>query len=307
MSKHIDKPHDLLFHDAMSNIAIATSFFMTHLPADIQQHIDLSTLRLCDGKHVSPQREASHTDILYEVKINGVGGYLSLHVEHQSTADPLMPFRMLRYLCRIMEADIKKKKGKNKKLPLIIPVVYYHGKQAPYPYTTDIIDCFEQPELAKHYFLKPFHLIDLTQIPDNELVEHDLIGALELTQKHIFERDFLHVLDLLLTSRLLSKLANNNRDFFLHMLQYIAEQGSIDDEERFFHHLNKQLPEYRGDIMTVAQQLENRGLHKGMQQGMQQKELDIAKNLLRLGQSDDIILQATGIDKSTLESLRHND
>lgn len=303
MSKKIDKPHDLLFHDAMRDKALAAEFFTTHLPQELRRDIDLSSLRLCNTKHISHERKASHTDVLYEVNIKNERGYIAIHIEHQSRAEALMPFRILTYLCRIMEADLKKQTGTTKKLPLVLPMIYYHGKQSPYPYTTDIIDCFANPELARQYFLKPFQLIDLTKIPDQELIKHGLIGALELTQKHIFAQDFLDTLETLLANRLLANLAKNHRDFFVHMIQYIAEQSAIDDEADFFTRLKQQLPEYRGDIMTVAQQLENRGIEKGMQQG----HLDVAKNLLQLGQSDDIILQATGIDQSALDSLRNSD
>lgn len=158
MSKKIDKPHDMLFHDTMQNLAIAKSFFQTHLPAHLKSIVDLSTLRLCDGKHVCAERQTTYTDILYEVRIKNKDGYLFLHSEHQSSAHPLMAFRMLCYTCRIMEAHVKQQKSARKKLPLVIPLVYYHGKQSPYPYTTDIIDCFDDPELAKQHFLKTFHL-----------------------------------------------------------------------------------------------------------------------------------------------------
>lgn len=39
--------------------------------------------------------------------------------------------------------------------------------------------------------LKPFTLVDVTQIPDEELKQLRWAGIMEFTQKHIFARDFM--------------------------------------------------------------------------------------------------------------------
>ncbi len=43
-------------------------------------------------------------------------------------------------------------------MPIIAPLLFYQGPTSPYPASTDIVDCFEKPELAREILLKPFKL-----------------------------------------------------------------------------------------------------------------------------------------------------
>lgn len=55
-------------------------------------------------------------------------------------------------------------------LPLVIPLLFYHGRIAPYPYSTRWLDDFPQPEVAERLYSQRFPLIDVTVIPDDRLV-----------------------------------------------------------------------------------------------------------------------------------------
>jgi predicted transposase/invertase (TIGR01784 family) len=61
------------------------------------------------------------------------------------------------------------------------------------------------------------------------------------------------------------------------------------------------IPKRKEDIMTAAQQLEQRG----MQQGMQQEKLHIAKNMLsKLHLDMQTVAQATGLSEEELMKLQ---
>ena len=61
---------------------------------------------------------------------------------------------------------------KTKTIPLVVPLVVYHNKKS-YPYSTNVKDIVDAPrELIEEYFLKPFLLVDLTKIADEELKQH---------------------------------------------------------------------------------------------------------------------------------------
>ena len=69
------------------------------------------------------------------------------------------------------------------------PVTLYHGKCSPYPFSMDLFDLFRKKDLAKKILLDgPFPLIDLTVIPDEILLEHGYVAAMEVLQKHIYWR-----------------------------------------------------------------------------------------------------------------------
>ena len=50
---------------------------------------------------------------------------------------------------------------------------------------------FGDIELAKKTFAKPAYLIDLTQMSDEKIKKHNLIGLLEFCQKHVRDLKFL--------------------------------------------------------------------------------------------------------------------
>lgn len=57
--------------------------------------------------------------------------------------------------------------------------------------------------------------------------------------------------------------------------------------------------------MTALQQLEKKGRQEGMQQGMQTKALDIAKNMLsKLHLDVETVAQATGLSQEELMKLQ---
>ncbi|EMU7491212.1 TPA: Rpn family recombination-promoting nuclease/putative transposase, partial [Escherichia coli] len=110
-----------------------------------RQLCDLSTLKLEPATFVEPDLHQYASDILWSVKTTGgEDGYVYTLIEHQSTENLYMPFRMLRYSVAAMQRHLEQ----HKTLPLVIPVLFYHGERSPYPYSMNWLDCFENPALA---------------------------------------------------------------------------------------------------------------------------------------------------------------
>lgn len=51
-------------------------------------------------------------------------------IEHQSTPDKLMAFRLLRYALAAMQRHLD---AGHDTLPLVVPILFYHGKVSPRP------------------------------------------------------------------------------------------------------------------------------------------------------------------------------
>jgi len=124
-------------------------------------------LKLQDNSYISDNLKMQITDLLFKTDFNGKPGYLYLLVEHQSQPEKLMPFRILKYMIAIMEDHL----GQNNTaiLPVVYPMIMYSGGK-PYNYSTNLLDLFEeQKELALEVFLHGYQLVDISQIPDEEL------------------------------------------------------------------------------------------------------------------------------------------
>lgn len=68
-----------------------------HLPAELRAVCDLCTLKLESGSFVEDGLRQYYSDVLYSLKTTSGDGYIHVLVEHQSTPDKHMAFRLIRY------------------------------------------------------------------------------------------------------------------------------------------------------------------------------------------------------------------
>src|ERR1700731_3438255 len=99
MGKEFTK-HDHFFSKIMSDPKVARAFCQAYLPDEIKLQIDFSALIFdrCDTKIVEEGLKRHEiADVLFRVTLSGKLAYILIHIEHQSTADKLMPIRVLSY------------------------------------------------------------------------------------------------------------------------------------------------------------------------------------------------------------------
>ncbi len=186
--KKILSHHDHLFKKFLGDITIARDFLEIHLPENIRQLCDFKTLAMESGSFIEPDLRSQYSDMLHSVQTSAGKGYIYTLIEHQSRPEKLMAFRLLRYSVAAMHQHLEQG---NDTLPVVIPQLFYQGKTSPYLYSTQWLDCFADPELAKSVYTKTFPLVDITAIPDEEIVKHKRVALMELVMKHIRARDML--------------------------------------------------------------------------------------------------------------------
>jgi len=96
------------------------------LPPALSARLDWSSLALQPASFVDERLSGREADLLFTVRCEGHSALLYVLCEHQSTSDPLMAFRLLRYLVRIWEAVLLAQPDRLL-LPAIIPVVVHHS------------------------------------------------------------------------------------------------------------------------------------------------------------------------------------
>lgn len=302
-------PHDAAFRQFLTQPEIARDFMELHLPPELRAICDLSTLKLESGSFVEDDLRQYFSDVLYSLKTTaGDDGYIHVLIEHQSTPDKHMAFRLIRYAIAAMQRHLD---AGHKKLPLVIPVLFYTGKRTPYPYSTNWLREFYDPELAGKLYTAEFPLVDVTVIPDNEIMGHRSMAALTLLQKHIWQRDLAELTDKLATILL----------------------GEASDAEAFVRELALRVPQHEDELMTIAQQLEQKGIEKGIEQGIEQGiemgiekgiplgeqrgiekgrqegvlegKLTVARAMLANGIDHDSVMKMTGLTAEDLAQIRH--
>ncbi|NQE77067.1 Rpn family recombination-promoting nuclease/putative transposase [Pantoea ananatis] len=305
-------PHDATFRQFLTQPEIARDFMELHLPAELRAVCDLSTLKLESGSFVEDDLRQYFSDVLYSLKTaQGDDGYVHVLIEHQSSPDKHMAFRLLRYAVAAMQRHLE---AGHKKLPLVIPVLFYTGKRRPYPYSTRWLDEFTDPVLANRLYSTAFPLVDVTIIPDEEIAEHRSMAALTLLQKHIHQRDLAELVDKLVPVLLAGYLSSSQ---VVSLIHYIVQAGETADAEALVRELAHRVPQHGDVLMTIAQQLEQKGMEKGMEKGIQlgreegrsegerEATLKIARTMLQSGLDRETVMKMTGLSEDELALIRH--
>ncbi|EFM21865.1 MULTISPECIES: Rpn family recombination-promoting nuclease/putative transposase [Pantoea] len=300
-------PHDATFRQFLTQPDIARDFMALHLPPELRVRCDLSTLKLESGSFVEDDLRQYFSDVLYSLKTTAGDGYIHVLIEHQSAPDKHMAFRLMRYAVAAMQRHLE---AGHKTLPLVIPILFYTGRRTPYPYSTRWLDEFDDPVLADRLYSHSFPLIDVTVIPDDEIMQHRNMAALTLLQKHIRQRDLTELMD-----RLVSILmaGDHSSSQVISLVHYMVQAGETSDAKAFVRELARRVPQHENALMTIAQQLEQIGLEKGIEQGIEQgrKEgvrgasLRIARNLLMNGMDRNTVMQMTGLNEDDLTQISH--
>lgn len=85
--------------------------------------------------------------------------------------------------------------------------------------------------------------------------------------------------------------------------------------------LAEHLPQHEDELMTIAQQLEQKGIEKGIQLGEQrgtekgrhesklegtlEGKLEVARNMLRTGFDSKAVMEMTGLTTDEIAQIRH--
>lgn len=314
-------PHDAVFKHLLSQRATARDFLLIHLPPHLREQCNLGTLRLESGSFIEEDLRASHSDILYSLKTRSGEGYIYILIEHQSSPDRHMAFRLMRYAIAAMQRHLDKG---HRQLPLVIPLLFYHGRTSPYPHSTRWLDGFSQPEVAERLYSQNFPLIDVTEIPDDQLIQHRRVAMLELLQKHIRQRDLMDISEQLV--RILS-LGYTTRRQFKTLLNYMLQAGNAAEPVAFLRKLAQKTPlkPHKETLMNIAHFLEERGrkegvlqgmkaglekgLRKGRQEGRNEGQLAattrIARSMLEEGLDPSQVAKLTGLSPQQLDNLQH--
>ena len=304
--------HDQLFKKALENPIVAYEFIETHLPKEVFASIDTTTLTLEKESFIEQDLVNSASDVLFSAKFDGNDGYIFLLLEHQSTPHPLMAFRLFKYMLNICDRYMRMN-PKARHLPLVYPLVLYNGTK-PYNVSRNLWDLFSNKTLAKEFWTNDYQLVNVHEIPDEELKSRIWSGMLEFFLKHIKERqlfkrwqEIAHILPQLIQINI----GYDYIEMFLHYtLPSIDQNDRIELEKMLITALNKEQGEKL--MISLAQAWKEEGIEIGIQDGIKigeargenKKAFEIARSLLAQGLDVNIISTATGLNVARIKELK---
>jgi predicted transposase/invertase (TIGR01784 family) len=304
----LDKPkHDKIFRKSMENPIVAKEFLATHLPKDVLALIDSTNVKLEKDSFIESNLSETISDVLFSVKFNDQDGYIFLLLEHQSTVDKMMAFRLFKYMINICDRYLTNH-PKAKSLPLIYPLIIYNGKKK-YNASLNIWNLFSHPDLARGFWTNDCQLINVHDIPDEELKEKVWSGILLFFLKHIHKRQLLKRWQEI--SHLLPKLSkitighDHIRNLLSYTLTFIEQNDKIELEKILKNSLTKEKGE---ELMpSIAQVWKEEGIEIGLQDGIKigeaRGEAKLIKMMIKNGNSIDEVARMTRLSIARINEL----
>ncbi len=183
----------------MSEPVAAREFLEHYLPVSFKNKINLNSVKIEKESFVTEDLRKRLSDVVYSVSLkknnikdsitenaNNDKAYVYVLIEHQSSSDYWIAFRLWQYMLLLCEKhrDANKNKSnvkhaKDNKLPLICPIVVY-ANDKPYNAPRSFWELFEDGKTAKEMMGDEYLLVDLQKQSDNEIEQKKHLGMMSI-------------------------------------------------------------------------------------------------------------------------------
>ncbi len=296
-------PHDSMVRAVLGDVAEARSFLQRYVPEELSQTLNWSTLRLLEGSFVDEELRRSETDFLYEVERVESDASLWLYIllEHQSTPDRWMGFRLLKYCCRIWDVNLQERPAPRALRP-IVPLVFYQGERS-WLYSTEFSDLFA--ESVRDWPWTPrfaYELIDQSGMQPDEVQGELNVRLMQLLLLAAYHPGVAWMEQVARLLGLLSSLPPSGGINYIRVfVRYLLSTQEPERVAAFREALRQRAPEVGEDLMTTyAQEL----LAEGEEKGRAKNQVDVIEGLLREGVEWSVIERATGIGETQFQALK---
>ena len=298
--------HDKLFKKLLENKEQTAKFLDMVLGSG--KDITAKNLELYNKEFITDKFEKNETDIVY--KVTNLNVYII--IEHQSTADRAMPYRVRKYKTALMESVINKKEIKkaNYKLPRIIAIVLYTGKQK---WQNKKLEDMQEPlEWYKEDY-DEFILVDVNNFKKEKILEGNLI----ITKVMLLEREenlenVIKDIEIIMDKEKI-KQDIQYKELLIVFIEYTFINEKYKAIRKYIETLINKIFDEEGDDETMSHvtqlfdeafdQAEERGKIIGEKRGETKKQKEIAKAMKADKVSYEIISKFTGLKLEEIEAL----
>lgn len=316
-----ENAHDKFFKMVMTNRENAIDFLNNYMPPEIIKEIDMDSISITKDTFIDKNLKELYSDVLYEAIINGKKGYLYILFEHKSKADKYTALQLLKYITNIWDRHLSIH-GRKGKLPVILPIVVYHGK-AKWRFGNQLKRILKETGSLNNYqpnFI--YELYDLSRYTDKEIKGSSELWVLLYLLKNIFSSNIEE--KLYYAFETLNKIENEEiavRCINL-VIQYITmatDKITVDSLEKIVE--TTKIIGVKNTMPTIAETWEMQGfikgekigIEKGIEQGFEKgiekgkkiaerkKALRTAINMKKKGCDLDFISEVVDLEKKKLE------
>jgi predicted transposase/invertase (TIGR01784 family) len=307
----IVSPHDKVVKVYLSEKETAKSLFEEYLPAKITKNLDFNTLKISKDTFVDKKMSDYFSDILYQINLLNIPIFIYFLIEHKSREERLTSFQVLKYMVGIWKLYLKQNE-EAKTLPVIIPIIIYHGPQK-WKIDTNFISLFNAPDYLKEYIPDfNYNLQDISSIPDKEIKGAVLLRILFKTLKYIFTPELRYKLREILELFLELKDKKKGTEYLEVLLRYLTRSARDLTEKELKETVTLVFEERGGDIMaTIAEKWIEEGVkigvekgeQKGEKKGIKKEKLETARRMINDDFPIETIIKYTELTEEEIKGL----
>jgi predicted transposase/invertase (TIGR01784 family) len=315
----LSQPHDATFKKLFGEREIAKDVIEKNLPKEVLDELDMESLERLDGSFINEKLKETFSDIIYGVKLNNRDAYIALLMEHKSYTDKLAIFQVAGYILDVWRKTIEDGK---KELPVVIPLLVYHGK-ARWNYKKDIREMIPGFNTLPEYLQQMLPVlrhdfINITEHNEEDIKEYKPVTRMVLRSfKYIFEdKDKLIEAFVISIDEIESEVTEEelNKYVDIFLIYYSAVNKNLTEEDII--QKIQELGKKESIIMTILQEREEKGMQKGielgreqgmeqgMEQGIKQGMIEMAKNFIRDGVEIEIVIRASKLSRKEIEEIK---
>ncbi len=313
----IQNPHDKFFKKTFGDVAVAKDFLNNYLPQKIMGIIGIETLEPQKDSYIDEELKEGFSDLLFKANINNREGYLYLLFEHKSYPSRDVAFQLLKYMVKVWDTKI----GEAGRLPVIIPLVVYHGKEGwnIKPSLGEMILGYDElPQdiraLVPNY---QYLLFDLSRFTDEEIKGAVITRITVMIMRDIQRKGISAIWEIVLEAvALLQELEDKETglEYFEILMRYVfsaRQDFTKDDLYELVRKIETTYPEGSEKVMTLAQAFREegkeegiiKGMERGIEVGAKRGKLEVARNAIKEGVELDLIARLTSLSKKEIEAI----
>ena len=187
MALPVHQPHDALFRALLEDTTRAGTLIREYLPETFAKLVSDEPAQLVDGSFVDEELRASQSDRLFKVRLtDGRPAFIYALLEHKSTVDAGTPLQIMGYMQRIWRRfagdDVKRLLA----LPMIIPLVFYHGL-ARWTVPLSVFETIDVPEAFRPFAHSLSYILhNLAEVDFARLSQDRVLRAVLAILKYAF-------------------------------------------------------------------------------------------------------------------------
>ena len=269
--------------------------FVVRKALGIKEKLEIEEVR---NEFITIDYRGKQVDLLYKIK----GKEVYLLIEHQSTQDVKMPYRILEYEVQIIDRSFRKNNYQTEKLAKVIAIVIYTG-----PGEWKMPQRLEEIQISFNYSKKiledydltiGYNLLDINKLSKEELLEGEtLFGRMMLVERARREEELIEILE-----EILPLTKENEREDVINILRYILVKDIGEEKAKeYIKKLEEGVIEMSGYVNYLRQDREatmlkmrNEGKSEGIKEGIKFGE-NIVKSLFKNKMPAKEIAEKTGI------------